>query len=154
VRLLPEAPSLVPARGYRGPTACAVSGITYRQLDYWARTGLVQPSLQAQNSPQCLYSFRDILLLRLVKRLLDTGISLRQVRVAVKHMHGQQPSDLFQITIMSDGESIYECTSPDEVVDLLQGGQGVFGITLGRVWKEVEGALARLAPEQFYEQDE
>ena len=132
--------------GYRGPTACAAAGITYRQLDYWARTGLVEPSVQAAHGSgsQRLYSFRDILVLKVVKRLLDTGISLQQIRAAVQHLRDRGTEDLAQVTLMSDGVSVYECTSADEVVDLLQGGQGVFGIALGRVWREVEGDLAVL----------
>ena len=132
--------------GYRGPTACAAAGITYRQLDYWARTGLVEPSVRAAHGSgsQRLYSFRDILVLKVVKRLLDTGISLQQIRAAVQHLRDRGTDDLAQVTLMSDGVSVYECTSADEVVDLLQGGQGVFGIALGRVWREVEGDLAVL----------
>ena len=136
--------------GYRGPTACAAAGITYRQLDYWARTGLVEPSVRAaQGSGSArLYSFRDILVLKVVKRLLDTGISLQQIRVAVTHLRSRGTSDLARVTLMSDGISVYECTSPGEVVDLLQGGQGVFGIALGRIWQEVDGTLAELPAEQ------
>jgi DNA-binding transcriptional MerR regulator len=132
--------------GYRGPTACSAAGITYRQLDYWARTGLVEPSVRAAHGSgsQRLYSFRDIFVLKVVKRLLDTGISLQQIRAAVQHLRDRGSADLAQVTLMSDGVSVYECTSTDEVVDLLQGGQGVFGIALGRVWREVEGDLAEL----------
>ncbi|HEU5416691.1 MAG TPA: MerR family transcriptional regulator [Streptosporangiaceae bacterium] len=136
--------------GYRGPTACAAAGITYRQLDYWARTRLVEPSVRAAagSGSQRLYGFRDILVLKVVKRLLDTGISLQQIRAAVEHLREQGTADLAQVTLMSDGVSVYECTSADEVVDLLQGGQGVFGIALGRVWREVEGSLADLPAER------
>jgi DNA-binding transcriptional MerR regulator len=136
--------------GYRGPTACTAAGITYRQLDYWARTGLVEPSVRpaSGSGSQRLYGFRDILALKIVKRLLDTGISLQQIRTAVGYLREQGASDLAQVTLMSDGASVYACTSPDEVVDLLQGGQGVFGIALGRVWQEVEGSLANLPSER------
>ncbi len=136
--------------GYRGPTACSAAGITYRQLDYWARTGLVEPSIRPAHGSgsQRLYSFRDILVLKVVKRLLDTGISLQQIRAATAHLGDHGAEDLAQVTLMSDGVSVYECTSPDEVVDLLQGGQGVFGIALGRVWREVEGTLAELPAEK------
>ena len=132
--------------GYRGPTACAAAGITYRQLDYWARTGLVEPSVRAAHGSgsQRLYGFRDILVLKVVKRLLDTGISLQQIRIAVQHLHDQGTDDLAQVTLMSDGVSVYDCTSPDEVVDLIARGQGVFAIALGRVWHEVAGELEEL----------
>lgn len=148
--LFGDEPDALPAdAGYRGPTACAAAGITYRQLDYWARTGLVEPSVRPAHGSgsQRLYSFRDILVLKVVKRLLDTGISLQQIRSAVQHLRDRGAADLAEVTLMSDGVSVYECTSPDEVVDLLQGGQGVFGIALGKVWREVEGTLAELPPE-------
>ena len=136
--------------GFRGPTACAAAGITYRQLDYWARTGLVEPSIKPAtgSGTHRLYSFRDILVLKVVKRLLDTGVSLQQIRTAVSHLRERGVDDLAQITLMSDGASVYECTSPDEVVDLVAGGQGVFGIAVGRVWREVEGELAQLPSER------
>lgn len=135
--------------GYRGPTACRAAGITYRQLDYWARTGLVEASVRpaSGSGTQRLYSFRDILVLKIVKRLLDTGVSLQQIRTAVEHLRERGVDDLAQITLMSDGASVYECTSADEVIDLVQGGQGVFGIAVGRVWREVEGTLAALPSE-------
>ena len=145
-----DLPQLALDAGYRGPTACGAAGITYRQLDYWARTGLVQPSVRGASGSgsQRLYSFRDILVLKIVKRLLDAGVSLQQIRTAVEHLHERGVDDLAQITLMSDGASVYECTSADEVIDLVQGGQGVFGIAVGRVWREVEGVLAELPSER------
>ncbi|MER7792615.1 MerR family transcriptional regulator [Streptomyces sp. NPDC097640] len=136
--------------GYRGPTACAAAGITYRQLDYWARTGLVEPSVRPAygSGSQRLYSFRDVVVLKIVKRLLDTGVSLQNIRAAVQHLRSRGLDDLAQMTLMSDGATVYECTSPDEVVDLLQGGQGVFGIAVGVVWRDVESALAQLHGER------
>jgi len=141
--------------GYRGPVACNATGITYRQLDYWARTGLVEPSIRnaTGSGSQRLYSFRDILVLRIVKRLIDTGVSLPNIRAAVRHLDTRGDADLAQITLMSDGASIYECRSRDEVIDLVQGGQGVFGIAVGSVWKEVEGSLSALPGESSTGQD-
>ncbi|NUR08868.1 MAG: MerR family transcriptional regulator [Nocardioidaceae bacterium] len=139
--------------GYRGPTACNAAGITYRQLDYWARTGLVEPSVRGAtgSGTQRLYSFRDILLLKVIKRLLDTGISLQQIRTAVQHLRTRGTDDLTRVTLMSDGATVYECTSNDEVIDLLQGGQGVFGIAIGGVWREIEGSLSDLPSERASE---
>jgi DNA-binding transcriptional MerR regulator len=136
--------------GYRGPTACNAAGITYRQLDYWARTGLIEPSVRSASGSgtQRLYSFRDILILKVVKRLLDTGISLQQIRTAVDHLRKRGTDDLTQVTLMSDGASIYECTSNEDVIDILQGGQGVFGIAIGGVWREIEGTLSELPSER------
>jgi DNA-binding transcriptional MerR regulator len=135
--------------GYRGATACSAAGISYRQLDYWARTGLVEPSIRTATGSGSarLYGFRDILVLKIVKRLLDAGVSLQNIRTAVNHLRDRGVTELERITLMSDGASIYECASPDEIIDLLAGGQGVFGIAVGKVWSEVEGSLATLAGE-------
>jgi DNA-binding transcriptional MerR regulator len=139
--------------GYRGPTACNAAGITYRQLDYWARTGLVEPTVRSAtgSGTQRLYGFRDILLLKVIKRLLDAGVSLQQIRTAVAHLRARGTDDLTRVTLMSDGATVYECTSNDEFIDLLQGGQGVFGIAIGGVWREIEGSLAELPSERTAE---
>ncbi|MEV6135407.1 MerR family transcriptional regulator [Nocardia sp. NPDC051990] len=136
--------------GYRVPSACQVAGITYRQLDYWARTGLVVPSIRgaAGSGSQRLYSFKDILVLKIVKRLLDAGISLQNIRIAVDHLRSCGVQDLAGITLFSDGTSVYECTSPEEVVDLLQGGQGVFGIAVSGAMRELTGAIANFPAER------
>ncbi|GFH66886.1 MULTISPECIES: MerR family transcriptional regulator [Streptomyces] len=136
--------------GYRGPTACAAAGITYRQLDYWARTGLVEPSVRPPHGggAQRLYGFCDVVVLKIVKRLLDTGVSLQNIRTTVQHLRDGGFRDLERMTLMSDGATVYECTSPDEVVGLLQGGQGVFGIAVGVVCQDVESALAQLHGER------
>lgn len=142
------------SEGYRGPIACKAVGITYRQLDYWDRTGLVSPSIRSAkgSGSQRLYSFRDILVLKVVKRLLDTGVSLQQIRVAINQLGKYGVQDLSGITLMSDGASVYECTSNDEVIDLVNGGQGVFGIALGRVWQEIEFSLSELPTERAEEE--
>jgi DNA-binding transcriptional MerR regulator len=136
--------------GYRGPTACSAAGITYRQLDYWARTELVAPSVRsaAGSGSQRLYSFKDILVLKVVKRLLDTGVSLQNIRVAVEHLRERGVDDLAHITLLSDGTTVYECTSSEEVVDLLRGGQGVFGIAVSGALRELAGSLASLPSER------
>lgn len=143
-------PPLDTETGYRGKVACKAVGISYRQLDYWDRTELVQPSIRSARGSGTLrlYSFRDILVLKVVKRLLETGVSLQQIRQAISQLKQRGIEDLTRITLMSDGASVYECTSTDEVIDLVQGGQGVFGIALGRVWREVEGDLASLPVER------
>lgn len=132
--------------GYRGAEAAKAAGITYRQLDYWARTELVVPTVRdaAGSGSQRLYGFRDILVLKLVKRLLDTGISLQQIRAAVEQLRSAGIYDLAQTTLMSDGASIYLCTTNDEVIDLVSRGQGVFGIAIGKVLREVETSLVEI----------
>ncbi len=137
--------------GYRGTTACNAAGITYRQLDYWARTDLVVPSIRsaAGSGTQRLYSFKDILVLKVVKRLLDTGVSLQNIRKAVDHLRDRGVSDLANVTLLSDGATVYECTSAEEVVDLLAGGQGVFGIAVSGALRELSGELAELPAERI-----
>jgi len=136
----------IEAVGYRGVTACAAAGITYRQLDYWARTGLVVPSVRdaSGSGTQRLYSFRDIVVLKVVKRLLDAGVSLQNIRKAIATLRQWGEEDLATMTLISDGTTVYECRSAEEVVDLLQGGQGVFGIAIGGAFKEIQGSLANL----------
>lgn len=139
--------------GYRGAIACKAAGITYRQLDYWARTDLVVPTVRSASGSgtQRLYSFRDVLVLKIVKRLLDTGVSLQQIRTSIEHLRTRGIDDLANITLMSDGTTVYECTSPSEVIDLVQAGQGVFGIAIGRVWREIEMNLNGQPGEEMHE---
>ncbi|MEU8639361.1 MerR family transcriptional regulator [Amycolatopsis sp. NPDC048633] len=136
--------------GYRGPAACQIAGITYRQLDYWARTKLVAPSIRTAHGSgsQRLYSFKDILVLKVVKRLLDTGVSLQNIRVAVDHLRLRGVRDLARVTLFSDGTTVYECTSPEEIVDLLQGGQGVFGIAVSGAMQEISGTIHEFQAER------
>ena len=145
-----------PKVGYRGTAAAAAAGISYRQLDYWDRTSLVQPSVRSAtgSGSQRLYAFRDILVLKLVKRLLDTGVSLQQIRIAVDQLRAAGLNDLARITLMSDGARVYLCTSEDEVIDLLARGQGVFGIAVGRVLREVEASLVNIATLHLDDMDE
>ncbi|WP_329110525.1 MerR family transcriptional regulator [Micromonospora sp. NBC_01699] len=137
------------AVGYRGVTACSAVGISYRQLDYWARTTLVVPSIRdaSGSGTQRLYSFRDLVVLKVVKRLLDAGVSLQNIRKAIEALRSRGVGDLAGITLISDGTTVYECRSPEEVVDLLQGGQGVFGIAIGGAFKEIQGSLSHLPAE-------
>jgi DNA-binding transcriptional MerR regulator len=138
--------------GYRAPQVCSLVGITYRQLDYWARTDLITPSLQqaAGSGTQRLYSFSDVVQLKVIKRLLDAGMSLKKIRQAVEILREQVASDrpLADVTLLSDGQTIYAAHSEEEVVDVFRRGQGVFGIAIGPVESEVEGDIHHLFPEQ------
>jgi len=133
---------MVEEQGYRVPEVTRVVGISYRQLDYWARTGLVRPSIRdaGGSGTQRLYSFQDLLQLKVIKKLLDTGVELRRIRKAVEHLKamGESPHG---VTLMSDGERIYEAATPEAVVDLLAQGQGVFAIAVDKVWDDLEGEL-------------
>ncbi len=137
--------------GYRAPQVCGLVDITYRQLDYWARTDLLRPSLQMArgSGSQRLYSFSDIVQLKVIKRLLDAGMSLKKIRSAIEILRQQLESErpLEDVTLLSDGQTIYAAHSPDEVVDVFRRGQGVFGIALGPVQAELEGDLHQLFPE-------
>jgi DNA-binding transcriptional MerR regulator len=130
--------------GYRVPDVCRIVGISYRQLDYWARTDLVTPSVRDAHGSgsQRLYSFQDLVTLKVIKSLLDTGVSLQRVRKAVEYLN-EMDSPPHGVTLMSDGQGIYEAHSPEAVVDLLKKGQGVFAIAVDRVWDDLEGSLGR-----------
>lgn len=142
-------------RGYRGPAVCRVVGITYRQLDYWATTGLVEPSVRdAEGSgSQRLYSFEDIVALKVIKRLLDVGVSLQRIRRAIEYVRDRGLS-LRNITLASDGETVYAANDAREVVDLLQRGQGVFAITVEPLYAEVESQVTSLPAERAVPADD
>jgi DNA-binding transcriptional MerR regulator len=131
-------------QGYRVPEVCKIVGISYRQLDYWARTGLVRPSVKdARGSgTQRLYSFQDLALLRLIKRMLDSGVGLQQIRKAMGTLKELKEPTL-GTTLVSDGSRIYAVDSPEAVVDLLGKGQGVFAIAVDKVWTDLQGSLAK-----------
>jgi len=131
-------------QGYRVPDVCKIVGISYRQLDYWTRTGLVRPSVRdARGSgTQRLYSFQDLALLRIIKKLLDTGVSLQQVRKAIGTLRSLKEPEV-GTTIVSDGTRIYAVESPEAVVDLLAKGQGVFALAVDKVWTDLEGTIAK-----------
>jgi DNA-binding transcriptional MerR regulator len=130
--------------GFRGPTVCRTVGISYRQLDYWARTGLVTPSVRDADGSgsQRMYSFNDVVQLRVIKKLLDAGISLPKIRRAVDFLREELNLPIEDVTLVSDGKSIHACISPSEVIDLLAGGQGVFAIAVGKVYEELQGQVA------------
>jgi DNA-binding transcriptional MerR regulator len=135
---------VIEEHGYRVPEVTKIVGISYRQLDYWARTGLVRPSVQdAQGSgTQRLYSFQDLALLKLIKRMLDSGVNLQQIRKAMSTLKELKEPAL-GTTLVSDGKRIYSLESPEAVVDLLARGQGVFAIAVDKVWTELEGTLEK-----------
>jgi DNA-binding transcriptional MerR regulator len=137
--------------GYRAPQVCTLVGISYRQLDYWARTGLITPSVQeaSGSGSQRLYSFSDVVQLKVVKRLLDAGMSLKKIRKAMEILSVELASEspLTDVTLLSDGITIYAAHSASEVVDVFKGGQGVFGIAVGPVEDELVGEIHRLYPD-------
>jgi DNA-binding transcriptional MerR regulator len=137
-------------RGYRGPQTCKIVDITYRQLDYWTRTGLVIPSVQAAtgSGSQRLYSFNDLLQLKVIKSLTDAGGSLQKVRQAIDYVRDHLDDDWSKVTIVTDGAGVYACTSDAQVVDLLRKGQGVLGaiVAVDKVREQLQGTLRELRP--------
>jgi DNA-binding transcriptional MerR regulator len=117
--------------GYRGPQVCKIVGITYRQLDYWARTELVRPSVMDANGSgtQRLYSYRDLVELKVIKQMLDAGISLQSARKAVESLRGFD-EDLASVRIVLQGPNVVLAQSDEQVMDLLRGGQGVLSVVL------------------------
>lgn len=138
--------------GYRGPTVCKIVDITYRQLDYWARTELVTPSVRGAegSGTQRLYSFDDIVALRVVKRLLDTGVSLQKVRQAIDELR-RRGQGLADSMLVSDGVSVYAVDDGDELIDLLKKGQGVFAISVAPVVDELRGEVTAFPSERVDE---
>lgn len=137
--------------GYRGPAVCRVVGISYRQLDYWATTGLVEPSIRdAEGSgSQRLYSFEDIVTLKVIKSLLDTGVSLQRIRKAIEYVRDRGLS-LRHITLMSDGDTVYAVDDDQDVIDLLHRGQGVFAIAIDPLYAQMESEVTALTAERAY----
>ncbi|OLT55287.1 MerR family transcriptional regulator [Corynebacterium sp. CNJ-954] len=134
--------------GYRGTTVCQLAGISYRQLDYWTRTNLVSASIAsaAGSGSHRLYSFRDVLMIKIIKTLIDAGISLQNVRKAIGHLADRGVADLSSLTLFCDGTTIYECRSADDVIDLLAGGQGVFGLAVPGLMKDLSATITQLDP--------
>jgi DNA-binding transcriptional MerR regulator len=135
--------------GYRGPQVCRIVGITYRQLDYWARTDLVRPSLaDARGSgSQRLYGYRDLVELKVVKSLLDAGISLQAARKAIQYLRDELGDDLATANLVIDGSRSLVARTGDQLIDLVRRGQGVLNIVpLGRVVDELDASIHALAP--------
>jgi len=140
----------LPDEGYRGAQVCSLVGITYRQLDYWARTGLLRPSIAdaTGSGSQRRYSYGDVLELKVIKRLLDAGLKLQQARQAVECLRGDLGADLASSQLVLAGSRSVLAQSDGEVVDLLAGGQGVFNILpLSGVVSELDAAIIKIRDE-------
>jgi DNA-binding transcriptional MerR regulator len=130
--------------GFRGSQVCTLVGITYRQLDYWARTNLLRPSITdaSGSGSQRRYSYRDVLELKVIKRLLDAGLKLQQARQAIECLRGDLGADLASSQLVLVGSRSVLAQSDGDVVDLLAGGQGVFNILpLSGVVSELDAAI-------------
>ena len=134
--------------GFRGPRVCKLVGITYRQLDYWARTDLVRPSLAdaAGSGTQRLYSYRDLVALKVIKSLLDAGVSLQTARKAIDYLSGHLGEDVASASLVIDGATSVLAKSGDDLVDLVRQGQGVLNIVpLGTVVEELNAQIHELS---------
>ena len=132
--------------GYRGPQVCSIVGITYRQLDYWARTGLLHPSIsQAKGSgSQRVYSYSDLVQLKVIKRLLDSGVSLQAARRAIECLRSSGEDLATANLVIDDRRSVLAHTG-EEIIDLLKGGQTVLNIVpLGGLVSELQAAITGL----------
>ena len=136
--------------GFGGKTAAQIVGITYRQLDYWARTNLVRPSgCDAHGSgSRRVYTYRDLLELRVIKNLLDAGIKLESVREVFEYMRNHVDSDISAAHIVINGQSVVLCQG-DQLIDVMRQGQGVLNVLpLAGVKQDVDQALHHIGAEQ------
>ena len=132
--------------GFRGPQVCAIVGITYRQLDYWARTGLLNPSItKAKGSgSQRVYSYADLVQLKVIKRLIDSGVALQAARRAIDCLRSSGEDLATANLVIDDRRSVLAHTG-EEIIDLLKGGQTVLNIVpLGGLVNELQTAITSL----------
>lgn len=130
-------------KGYKGPAAAHVAGITYRQLDYWARKQIVVPSITQSHGSgsRRLYSFRDVIILAVSKRLLDAGVNLQNVNKAISFLMKHSSDQLERMTILCDGDQVLDCSDSTQIMDLMTKGQAVFGVSVTAIWHKVETDL-------------
>ena len=131
--------------GFSGPLVCRLTGVTYRQLDYWARTGLVTPSITPAtgSGSKRAYSYGDVLEVKVIKSLLDAGVALTKARQAVECLRGALGADLASASLVLSEHGSVLAHSDGDLVDLLRGGQGVFNIVpLGGVVAELSTTIS------------
>ena len=135
--------------GFSGRKTAEVVGISYRQLDYWARTDLVRPSLaDAQGSgSRRKYAYRDLLELKVIKQLLDAGIKLESVREVFSYLRDSLGEDITTANLVINGKNSVVVASGDELIDVLNAGQGVFNVlSLGGVKEDLDAAIVEFRP--------
>ena len=139
-------------QGYTGPEVCKITGITYRQLDHWTTSSLIKASIRNLKGSgfHRIYSFQDIIQIKLVNKLREAGVSLQKIRIALQNIESVlgKNINLSDVSIFSDGKSIYVITDNDQMIDLLEKGQAVFGISLGPVHVEAEAEIFSLYPDK------
>ncbi|MCJ7666464.1 MAG: MerR family transcriptional regulator [Actinobacteria bacterium] len=135
-------------RFYSSREVCKIINLTYRQLDYYDRTDFAKPSISngEGSGSRRMYSFNDLLKLKVIKKLLEAGVSLQKIRKAKKYLEENgngQDNSFLKVTLISDGSSIYACSSDKAIIDTLKSGQGVFGIALGKVYEDLRGDIEK-----------
>lgn len=136
--------------GFSGKRTAEIVDITYRQLDYWARTDLVRPSLAdaSGSGSRRQYSYRDLLELKVIKSLLDSGIRLEQVRKVFAYMRNHLGEDVASANLVIDGSNSVVVNTGEELIDLLQNGQGVLNVLpLAGVKDQVDARIVSLYPD-------
>lgn len=132
---------------YKSREVCKIIDLSYRQLDYYDRTDFVKPSINDGEGygSRRMYGFNDLLKLKVIKKLLDAGVSLQKIRKAKKYLEDNGNSDysFLKVTLISDGNSVYACSSDKAIIDTLKSGQGVFGIALGKVYEDLKGDVEK-----------
>lgn len=139
-------------QGYTGPEVCKITGISYRQLDHWTTSSLIQASIRNLKGSgfHRIYSFQDIIQIKLVNKLREAGVSLQKIRIALKNIDSLLGDNIniSDVSVFSDGKSIYVISDNDQMIDLLKKGQAVFGISLGPVHTEAEAEVFSLYPDK------
>ena len=139
-------------QGYTGPEVCKITGITYRQLDHWTTSSLIKASIRNLKGSgfHRVYSFQDIIQIKLVNKLREAGVSLQKIRIALKNIESILGDNInvSDVSVFSDGKSIYVISDNDQMIDLLKKGQAVFGISLGPVHTEAEAEIFSLYPDK------
>ena len=139
-------------QGYTGPEVCKITGISYRQLDHWTTSSLIQASIRNLKGSgfHRIYSFQDVIQIKLVNKLREAGVSLQKIRIALKNIDSilGDNINISDVSVFSDGKSIYVISDNDQMIDLLKKGQAVFGISLGPVHTEAEAEVFSLYPDK------
>ena len=136
---------------YSSVEVCKIIGITYKQLDYYDRTNFIKPSISGAGGygSRRMYGFSDLMKLKVIKKLMEAGISLQKLRKTKKYLDEYESSShrngdgLLKLTLISDGNTVYACNSDKAIIDTLKSGQGVFGIALGKVYSDLNGDIER-----------
>lgn len=141
---------------YNSKTACKLTGITKRQIDYWDSTHLIKPSIQEAGGRGTirLYSFEDLVQLAVVKKLKDQGITLQKIRKSIFYLKKNFPEikkPLSQLKFITDGETIFTLTNDNKVIlDTLAKGQLVFSLAIGQIIETLKGEVESISEEKKY----